>query len=469
MENKIRILLLTNRDSDNIGDQVIEACDISLIRLVMENLGINEDQCEIKSHAAGIVPKKYCETFEPELLKRADEIIQNSDVVIFGGAPMFNFLYQIFYERTSTIIELAQKYNVPVFFSAVGVEGYDEENERCQRLKKALNLSCVKRIATRDDFESLKKYKDREDLIISKVSDPAVFSRQVFENYLSGTQSCENNEEEKKIGIFIIRANAFTDNKIKYNAAAAGELWHELIDLIEKKGYSYDLISSGHFGDEAFMDRLIREGSIPEGKCVFNMNCPEDLLEKLSSYDAIVSCRLHPSIISYSLGIPSVSLVWNMKVKGFYDSIGYSDRVVEMADISAEKVFDQLEKAMDEGVHQDPDYLFLVYENLYYGIKESLEGRFDLSNCESIYSLQQVKERLPRFSGTSDNEKALKLMRKFRRTYNKYNDVSRDKRELKKELKGIKEEKKKLLRKIEKQKTTKSSMKRIVKNILGRK
>ena len=37
-KKKFTILLLTNRDSDNLGDQVIEACDISLIKTVLYNL-----------------------------------------------------------------------------------------------------------------------------------------------------------------------------------------------------------------------------------------------------------------------------------------------------------------------------------------------------------------------------------------------------------------------------------------------
>ena len=38
---KITILLLTNRDSDNVGDQVIEASDIGLLHALMKNLGFD--------------------------------------------------------------------------------------------------------------------------------------------------------------------------------------------------------------------------------------------------------------------------------------------------------------------------------------------------------------------------------------------------------------------------------------------
>lgn len=53
-----RILLLTNRDSDNVGDQVIEACDISLISTIMMNLGLSPEDFVINSRAAAIVSKQ---------------------------------------------------------------------------------------------------------------------------------------------------------------------------------------------------------------------------------------------------------------------------------------------------------------------------------------------------------------------------------------------------------------------------
>ena len=141
MAKKYNILLLTNRDSDNIGDQVIEACDIALIKAVMNNLEISSTDYTISSRAGSIVSKKYIETKDAELLKGAEKAIKQADVVIFGGAPVFNYLYQVFYERTASTLEIAEKYNKPVIFSAVGIERYEEENRKCQRLKETLNFT----------------------------------------------------------------------------------------------------------------------------------------------------------------------------------------------------------------------------------------------------------------------------------------------------------------------------------------
>ena len=216
-KSQVKVLLLTNRDSDNVGDQVIEATDISLISTVMKNLGLHRWEYEIISKAVSFVSQGYLKNRNPKLLEPAEKAIRNCDIVVFGGAPMFNYMYQNFYERTAVTIEIAQKYQKPVFFSAIGLEHYDEQNKKCQRLKKALNLDCVKMITTRDDFEMLQKYKEKESLYIDKVADPAVHTCTVFRKFWIQKKP----GRKKKIGIFILREGGFTDNKIPFSKEEA--------------------------------------------------------------------------------------------------------------------------------------------------------------------------------------------------------------------------------------------------------
>lgn len=424
-----KILLLTNRDSDNVGDQVIEASDISLIKAAMKNLGQPENSFDVVSRAASIIPKKYVET-KDEKLETARRIISQSDLVFFGGAPMFNYRYQIFYERTAKTIEIAQEYGKPVVFSAIGVEGYDEDNPKCQRLKKTLNFDIVKRITTRDDFESLQKYKENPNLFIDKVADPAVFSKWVFRNAIKPKKV-----GPKKVGLFIIRANAFKDNGFNFPWQEAASMWKELTLELENRGYDYEMITSGHFGDEAFIDRMIREYSAPADKCVFNINTPEELYEHMSSYDAIVSCRLHPSIIAFSMGIPSVGLVWNSKVTGFYDSIDGHDRTLEADQISAKAIMDKIEKVMEEGVTQDSEFMMSVYRNIYCGLRDSF--KIDKKD-EEMWSFDELIKNLPAYKKTSKKETQKKLRRKFRRIYDNYNQQFTKIEKLKKEVRTLK-------------------------------
>ena len=410
-EPPIQILLLTNRDSDNIGDQVIEASDIGLISAVMKNLGIAN--YKIESRAAAIVTQKYLSTKDENLLKLPRKVIKKADLVVFGGAPMFNFLYQNFYERTAVTLEIAQEFHKPVIFSAIGVEGYSDKNKKCQRLKQTLHNGCVKQITTRDDFESMRKYTDQGEIPIDKVSDPAVFCADVFKYPRT------NNGEKKKVGVFVLRSNGFVDNKFNFTREDAANLWKELAKELEQRGYDYEFITSGHFGDEAFLEHIIDNYNIDASKCVFNMNTPEQLLKKISSYDAVVSCRLHPSIIAFSANVPSVGLVWNNKVKTFYESIGYADRVLEVEQISAGNVADKVDAAIAQGIEKDKEYLITVYQTMFSAIKDV----FAPDSMKEAYTYDELVANIPQFKGTSKNEKDEKLKRKFRRTYKKYNEM----------------------------------------------
>lgn len=429
-EAKYNILLLTNRDSDNVGDQVIEASDIALIEAVMKNLGVKESEYKINSHAAAIVTKAYVAKKDKSMLARAEELIAASDLVIFGGAPLFNYQYQIFYERTAVTLEIAQKHQKPVIFSAIGVESYHEDNEKCQRLKKTLNFDCVKQITTRDGFEELKQYKEKEDLVIDKVSDPAVFSAPVFRSFTVTPKE----RKKKKIGIFVFRSNGFKDNKIDFKREDAVKLWKDIIAELERKNYDYELLTSGHFGDEAFLDYMIRNHGISEKKCVFNMNCPEKLIEKISSYDGVISCRLHPSIISFSLEVPSVGIIWNSKVTHFYDCIGYADRAIPVIGTEASTIVDKLEEAMEQKIVKDSDYLITVYQYLFRGIQNALE-----LNKEAVpYDYEALVQNIPAYKGTTRKEQTEKLKRKFRRIYDTMNRRHEASERQKEEIKNLK-------------------------------
>lgn len=410
-----KILLLTNRESDNCGDQVIEVCDIALIRVVMSNLNLEPESYKIISKEASIVTQAYLASRDESLLEPAREAIKQADLLLFGGAPMFNYHYQNFYERTAVALELAAQYQKPVLFSAVGVDVYEEDSACCRRLKEVLNLPNVRQITTRDDFASLQQLRESEHVRIAKVSDPAVFAAQVFAPHFTVKQ-----QPGKKIGVFVLRANGFVDNRFDFSKQDAAKLWTDLVGELERRGYDYELLTSGHFGDEAFLDYLIRNRLADTKKCVFNINAPETLVAKIASFDAIISCRLHPSIIAYSLGVPSVGIVWNGKVRGFYQNIGHPERVVETQELSAETLMKKLEESLGQGVEQDAAFMDTVYTTLFSGMKEIFCPGQD---ALSPYVGEELRRQIGVYGGTSAKEQANKLRRKFRRAYGKYNDL----------------------------------------------
>ena len=467
--SKFRVLLLTNRDSDNVGDQIIEATAISLIKGVMKNLDIPASEYAISSRAAGIISKKYLKTQDPTLLDGARAAISSADLIIFGGAPLFNYTYQNFYLRTIKTLELAQEYDVPVLFSSIGVEPFDETNPKCLQLRDALAQSGVRQITTRDDIESVRKYVEGTDIAVAHVSDPAVFADIVFRpkpaprpaapvkkkaslprrvvrkvrRTVRGLFSRRAAERvptpspvpapapaavpeppvasaPKRIGLVVTRAGIFKDNGIAFTEDDQRRFWLDVIDDLTARGYDYRLFTTGHFSDEVFLDSLVKAHGIPLSKTAITVNSPEELTAELSACAGVIAYRLHASITCFAYGVPSVGLSWNFKVPYFYESVGHGDRALPADRWTARDVIPALEKAMAEGVHKDIPFLMSVYETLFTGIKGVV--RPDSGNLPFTYP--QLAVKLPRYAGTDAKQYRDKVRRKMRRTYENYQRYS---------------------------------------------
>lgn len=462
--NKFRILLLTNRDSDNVGDQIIEATVISIIKGVMKNLGFGSDDFAISSRAAGIISKRYMKTKDPELLQPAREAISKSDLVIFGGAPLFNYSYQNFYLRTIRTLELAEEYKVPVLFSSIGVERYDSSNKKCQALKTALGLSVVRQITTRDDIESLRRYVEGTDVPVAHVADPAVLAdivyrkkpeavpapkppptvplrakrklKRIARRILSGGQASAGSKSEprkraetvpvskppapKKIGLVVTRAGIFKDNGIEFDESDQRKFWLDTITKLAERGYEYRLFTTGHFSDEVFLDSLIKDNGLPASNAAVTVNTPDELIRELRACDGVIAYRLHASITSFALGVPSVGLSWNFKVPYFYDSVGYTDRAMEHTHWTADEVVPVLEAAMGQGVEKDRVFLKSVYDTLFEGIKGVAAPESDAPPFE----FSELWEGLPRQVATGPKGYREKVNRKLRRTYENYQKLA---------------------------------------------
>ena len=135
---------------------------------------------------------------------------------------------------------------------------------------------------------------------------------------------------------------------------------------------------------------------IPDEKLVFPESSKQ-LVETIASFGAVAAIRLHASIVSYSLGVPSVNLNWNEKVPYFYDNIGYGDRIVPIDENSAENMAKKVLDALSDGEYLlDEEYLMSLYCFLY----DALVDIFSLKKGEK-YSFQTVCEKLASFGKDS--------------------------------------------------------------------
>ncbi|MBO4866128.1 MAG: polysaccharide pyruvyl transferase family protein [Ruminococcus sp.] len=320
MERGLKILLvcITNK---NYGDTIIADCTEYLLH---KALGRADKTTKVLRYSI-----MSCDLHQ----------IRYVDAVIFAGGGLIKYEHEDFCERISEIVDEAEKCDVPVFLNAMGVEGYDEKDDRCQRLKKALNSEAVKAVTIRDDFELFrKKYAYRKGLRVKPVFDTAVWADKVYR---------EVPADSDVIGLNVARGDIFAD----YGAEGIDEeymlaFWKDLTEKLTKRGVKWKIFTNGFDSDEKFAVKLCKMLGCEK---MPQVGSARQLVRYLCGFKAVVAVRMHACITSCALGLPCVGLVWNDKLRMWGEKIGTPDRYIEPDELNADKVLLMLDRAMFEG------------------------------------------------------------------------------------------------------------------------
>ena len=212
------------------------------------------------------------------------------------------------------VLRRAEQMNVPVMFSGVGVEGFDDCNKICMQLKASLNRECVKVITVRDDIKTLRTFYLNTDSSIKtvKVSDAACSLNALYPSI---------QRKRGTIGLGVIRGDIFAEYGNRFSENDLFNLYVNLYFEIVKNDKKCCIFTNGTPGDQRFADRLSRylnvERTAPVSLCPRPKTVAE-LVNNITKCEAVVAARLHAGVIAFSYGIPFVELVWNQKQRFFW-------------------------------------------------------------------------------------------------------------------------------------------------------
>lgn len=323
--------------------------NILLVEIINRNLG----DTVIADNAAYLVHKtcpylvgRHCNIQHYDIASEDYELVSASDLIIFAGGGIIKYRQEQFYEHMVSIIHCAQENNIPVYLNCVGVEGYDEEDERCQSLKKALNSDCVKAVTVRDDYELFRHcYIQRKGVEVSEAVDPAIYSPNVY-----GLKRCKDSHT---IGLGIARWRIFEDYGIpEVDRQYQLDMWKGVIQQLEERGYQWKLFVNGLRSDYDFaLEVLAYAGYGQQEHLVQRPVYSRELVEAIAGFEAVIACRMHANIIAYALGIPSIGLVWNEKMTFWGRRIGHEDRFLTQESFVPELIVGRMEQSIRQGVH----------------------------------------------------------------------------------------------------------------------
>lgn len=328
---KKKILVFSRMHITNFGDPIIADCCKYII-----NKTAKENRYRVKVSMADIYEKDMAVT---------KKLLKGQKAVVFPGGGLNSV---VFNNKILDIYQLIEEQkNTSIFFNAVGILRVKPRKKNEELLVKLFNHSQVKQVTTRGDYSQLLKYIHTPKAYPSKlVFDPAIWVNEAY--------GIERSPDAVKIGVGVIRPEIFQHNGNDFSTEDVFQMYQDIVAALEAKGYEWEFFTNGMKEDYSFgvelLERMERDKKQFLGK---NVKSSRELVEKISSYKAVIAARLHANIISTSLRVPSVALVWNDKMNLFAEIIGEEERYISGDRLKdAAYIVHQLELAIEHGYNE---------------------------------------------------------------------------------------------------------------------
>ena len=323
---------------------------ILMVQTMNMNLGdsvLADNDCYLMKKAMGM---RNCDLLRYSISSRDFSQVKYVDAVVFAGG-IIKCTNENFWQYMPEIINEAQKYNVPVFLSAIGVEKFYPDDMRSVSLKKALNQPCVKGISVRDDIDTLKRdYIENKDMKLYSVYDPAVWCAQTYKKYIK-----KKKQSTQLVGLGITREKLFADyGNEQIDRQFQLDFWKGIILELDKRNVKWKIFTNGDTYDEIFAKEVL--SYVGHGEKLSAPLDAQTLVSDISQFSSVIAGRMHSNIISYALSIPSIGFVWNQKLRFWGEKIGYSERFIECDKLTVENVINAWEKAKAEGCVVKQEY-----------------------------------------------------------------------------------------------------------------
>lgn len=322
----MKVLLLGEHYSNNLGDALISECfqtflskrniDYQLVDLSGKTQILPGNNLIVQENTIyQLVKQKLRDLKCVQVIisiKLAKRIVQQlryvekeNTIAIYDGGSLF---MDYFAAKHFYINKYLSKCNIEVYYCGCGL-GKIDINLNKAFLKKALNFSNVKNIFLRDSVSTFNQQHRKK-------------ASQTYDIALLVSDYIRPSSKNKKIGIGFISLNENFDKNYISNV-------YKFIEDLEKDEINWEIFTNGDFADYRLAIDFFYSTNFKFGSLSVRPNTPEELVSIVTSYDRILTARLHSAIIAYSYQIPTMCVCWSDKISEFYKIIGKEDLVLQ--------------------------------------------------------------------------------------------------------------------------------------------
>ncbi len=276
---------------------------------------------------------------------------QKFDLAVFAGGQMF---LDYFAGLVHCVVKRLSFFKIPIVFHACGLSKLSDSSVKL--LKKTFSSKYVKNISVRDSKEKFQSIFG-DVVAVDKTFDTALCCSEYYS---------ANIKKISDYGIGLINLSQHKD------------LQRQIVEYFLKNHISWKIFTNGSPYDQSFAEEILMELGVEKvdfGKYICDRpRSPVELVETVTGFNKILSFRLHSQIVASSFGISSYGVVWDEKVRDFYDDINFCERCFSLANVLDSIPSITSNESSDD---KDVDVGLLAEEskkNLLYQIKSTVEG-----------------------------------------------------------------------------------------------
>lgn len=273
--------------------------------------------------------------------------LRECDAIIFACGS-YKYGTQKLWAYYSVVIEVAEKYGIPVMFDAMNIQDFNEKDWRCRCLKQYTNYSCVKCFTTRDGIYGLDKlrtcYLEQGTEIHSEaVGDPAFWIPECY--------GVARDKDAGKIGVNLIRTGVFADYGLTMTEEQLVDVYCQLIKRLEKEHIEWEFFTNGLQVDYEAGRKILQKCGMQEREIVVPQSA-ENLVELIAGYKGIIGARLHACICAYSLDIPMTGFIWDEKMLRFAQIAGLEQNFLKEEELTGDVLYTRLNEMLNKNYDQ---------------------------------------------------------------------------------------------------------------------
>lgn len=260
-----------------------------------------------------------------------DEVVgRHYDAAVFAGGQLFMDWLSV---DVTEFLKRFEKTGTPVYFNACGM-GISVSDKIRKSLYHYLMRDNVKLLSSRDDKEQIERLYLKNRKKVLKTFDPALWTADVY--------PVDSTASGHMVGLGIMYSNHAPLGKIT-------RFWLRLIRELNEKGIRWKMFCNGAIDDYNYAAYILNKAGLSKEDNLYD--CPRDpveLIEQITSFQSLISFRLHSHIVAVSYHIPAVAVVWDEKLRFFYRNLGHEERCRTIND-KADTVMKALRTAEREG------------------------------------------------------------------------------------------------------------------------